>query len=536
MSKPDTDVLALQERARVLEDEALVAEKRLEAVIERGVQHEALFRMLVESVRDYAIFMLDPLGRVATWNAGAERIKGYTASEIIGHHFSQFYPKVDVDGGKCEWELDLAIRDGRFEDEGWRVRKDGTQFWANVVISAVRNNEGELIGFSKVTRDLTERKRVEEERAARLAAEQANRAKDEFLAMLGHELRNPLAPIVTALQLMKLRNDGKMTRETQVIERQVQHMMHLVDDLLDVARITRGKVELRRRPIDIRNVVASAIEIASPLIEQRNHYFNVEVPSRELVVDGDAARLTQVIANLLTNAAKYTDPSGHIWVDARQRGGEIVVEVRDDGSGIEPEQVSGIFDLFVQGREQGKDRASGGLGIGLALVKGLTELHGGSVEAMSDGLGRGATFRVRLPAVDQPSARLTREVHVPNVPGRRKVLVVDDNEDARVLLAEALADLGHDVQSASDGPSALEMVKQFKPDVAVLDIGLPVMDGYQLGGKLREELGQALRLYALTGYGQPNDRDRSAQAGFSGHFVKPISIDALHEVIGSSGD
>ena len=532
-ARETVDVHALRERARVLEDEVVVAEKRLEAELERGVQHEALFRMLIESVRDYAIFMLDPHGRVATWNTGAERIKGYAAHEIIGRHFSQFYPEEVAKSGKCEYELEVAAREGRFEDEGWRVRKDGSEFWANVVISAVRNPEGELIGFSKVTRDLTERKRAEEERAALLAAEQSSRAKDEFLAMLGHELRNPLAPIVTALQLMKLRNDGKMSRETQVIERQVQHLMHLVDDLLDIARITRGKLDLKRRSTDIRGIIATSIEIASPLLEQRQHHLNVEVPPRELIVDGDPARLTQVIANLLTNAAKYTEVGGRIWVDAQQRAGEITIDVRDNGIGLAPTQLANIFDLFVQA-QQGVDRAHGGLGIGLALVKRLTEMHGGTVEAKSDGPGRGSTFRVRLPAADEAATRNTREVAVQNVASRRKVLVVDDNDDACMLLAEALADLGHDVQSARDAPAALAVIKQFKPDVAVLDIGLPVMDGYQLGAKLREELGDDIRLFALTGYGQPNDRERSKKAGFAGHFVKPISVQALHEAIGES--
>jgi PAS domain S-box-containing protein len=205
----------------------------------RAASSEQLFRLLVESVRDYAIFLLDPTGHVATWNIGAQRIKGYRSDEIIGRHFSIFYPAADAESGKCDYELEVAAREGRFEDEGWRVRKDGSRFWANVVISAVRDEHGELVGFSKVTRDLTDRRRADDERAARIAAEHANRAKDEFLAILGHELRNPLAPITTALQLMKLRGDGP-TREQQVIERQVGHMMRLIDDLLDVSRIVQG--------------------------------------------------------------------------------------------------------------------------------------------------------------------------------------------------------------------------------------------------------------------------------------------------------
>jgi len=487
--------------------------------------------MLVESVKDYAIFMLDSGGHIATWNAGAERIKGYTTAEIIGHHFSKFYPESDVLAGKCEYELEVAAREGRFEDEGWRVRKDGTQFWANVIISAVRDRNGRLVGFSKVTRDLTERRRNEEERAARLAAEQANRAKDDFIAMLGHELRNPLAPIVTALQLMKLRNTGQPSREVQVIERQVQHMMHLVDDLLDVARITRGKLELKRKSVDIRGIVATAIEIASPLLEQRQHHFNVEVPGHELVVDADPARLTQVIANLLTNAAKYTEHGGHIDVEVGHAGSEVVIAVHDDGIGIDSELLPRVFDLFVQGY-QSADRSTGGLGIGLTLVRKLLQLHNGTIEAASPGLGRGSTFTVRLPLVQgHTDAPGKHERRTQPSAARKRILVVDDNEDARMLLGDALATVGHEVQTAPDAPGALELIKRFKPDVAILDIGLPVIDGYQLVEQLRRELGGSVRYMALTGYGQTHDRERSKQSGFSSHFVKPVNLRDLLETI-----
>jgi PAS domain S-box-containing protein len=369
-----------------------------------GAHSEELFRLLVESVRDYAIFLLDPSGHVATWNTGAERIKGYRADEIIGRHFSAFYPAHEVAAGTCERELELAAREGRFEDEGWRLRKDGSRFWANVIISAVRGRRGELIGFSKVTRDLTERKAVEEERAARHAAEQANRAKDEFLAMLGHELRNPLAPIVTALQLMKLRGQGNLTREQQVIERQVNHMVRLVEDLLDVSRIAKGKLVLKKQVVDVRDIVARAIEIAGPLIEQRRHRVQVDAPPHEITVDADEGRLTQIFTNLVTNAAKYTNSGGHLQItvreDKREEDREVAVGVTDDGVGIEPALLPRVFDLFVQGH-QSAERAAGGLGIGLTLVRTLTQLHGGTVTAHSDGPGRGSTFTVRLPIVER---------------------------------------------------------------------------------------------------------------------------------------
>jgi PAS domain S-box-containing protein len=502
-----------------------------------GDESEELFRLLVANVRDYAIFMLDPTGHVATWNIGAERIKRYRADDIIGRHFSVFYPEDDVRAGKCEMELEVAARDGRFEDEGWRICSDGTRFWANVVITAVRDAAGTLVGFAKVTRDLTERKRSEDERAARLAAEQANRAKDEFLAVLGHELRNPLAPIVTALQLIKLRGDTPSPREVEVLERQVQQMMHLVDDLLDVSRIGRGKLELKLEMIDLRGPISRAIEIASPLVEHKRHQVEVKVPPHAILVQGDEARLIQVFTNLLTNAAKYTDPEGHLFLQVWQAGAEAVVEIRDDGIGIERDLLPRIFDPFVQGAHNG-DRGAGGLGLGLGLVRSLVELHGGCVEARSPGSRLGSTFTVRLPAMPQPPSRETRRQIAACIAelGKQRILVVDDNEDARGLLADILSQLGHDVRAAGDGPQALAIACEFIPDVAVLDIGLPGMDGYELAAQLRRALpATGLRLIALSGYGQPSDRARSEAAGFDGHLVKPVEVRRLLEAISTVG-
>jgi PAS domain S-box-containing protein len=474
------------------------------AAEEARIASEERFRFLVESIRDYAIFILDPTGHVATWNVGAERINGYKAHEIIGSHFSKFYPEEDVRAGKCEMELEVAARDGQFEEEGWRLRKDGSKFWANVVISAVRDRNGKLIGFSKITRDLTDRKRIEDERTARLAAEQASRAKDEFLAMLGHELRNPMAPIVTALQLIKLRADGEATKEHQILERQVAHMMHLIDDLLDVSRITRGKIELKRRRFDLRDSLAKAIEIASPLFEQRRHRFELNVPSRAIFVDADEPRLTQVFANLLTNAAKYTNPGGRIELTVTHVDTEVAVKVTDNGTGIDPALLPRVFDLFVQGY-QSSDRSTGGLGLGLALVRSLVAQHGGTVEAHSPGRGKGSTFVVKLPALPQevkpagePSGPLSTAF--PMSKQKQRILIVDDNVDAAMLLADILGTVGHDVKTANDGPEALELVKSFTPDTAILDIGLPVMDGYELARMLRTAVPKKPRLMAVSGY------------------------------------
>jgi PAS domain S-box-containing protein len=511
-------------------------EARLEHAL--AVQHrhvtatEELFRMLIESVRDYAIFMLDPKGRIVTWNTGAERLKGYSLSDIIGRHFSVFYPPEDVNAGKCEMELEHAARDGRFEDEGWRVRKDGSAFWANVVISAVRNDSGQLVGFSKVTRDLTERKRAEDERAARLAAEHANRVKDEFLAVLGHELRNPLAPIATALQLMKLRGGNNTTKEQQVIERQLGYMMRLVDDLLDVSRIVQGKVEIKKQRLDLRETIARAIEIASPVVEQRSHHLELAIPSVLLPVHGDDARLTQVFANLLVNAAKYTDPGGNIVIAVHELDRELVIDVRDNGIGIEPALLGQVFDLWVQGY-RGAERRRGGLGIGLTLVRTLVDLHGGKVEARSEGLGHGSTFRVRLPRAEARPVARSNAGRLPHLPRElRRILLVDDNEDALVLLGDALSAAGHEVRIALDPDAALEIARTFRPEVAVLDIGLPMMDGYELASRLRSALGGAqISMIALTGYGQASDRHRSAEAGFDAHLVKPVDVQRLTEAI-----
>jgi PAS domain S-box-containing protein len=501
-------------------------------------QSEMRLRLLVESIRDYAVFMLEADGRVATWNSGAERIKGYKADEIIGKSFTVFYPDEALRTAKCELELSQAAANGRFEDEGWRLRKDGTRFWANVVISAVRDEKGHLLGFSKVTRDLTERRKAEDERTARLAAEQANRAKDEFLAMLGHELRNPLAPIVTALQLMKLKSNAPPSKEQTIIERQVKYMLRLVDDLLDVSRITRGKVELQRERLDLRVVLARSIEVVAPLLEQRNHHFDVDVPPQPVSAFGDEARLTQIFVNLLTNAAKYTEPGGHIVLALRRAGSQAEVEVRDDGVGIAADLLPNIFDLFVQGG-QGTDRSAGGLGIGLAVVKSLISLHGGTIEVRSPGLGEGSTFIARLPALEEaPQAEQSVQVGTEALkkpPSGRKVVVVDDNLDALEMIREALETLGDDVRTATDGPSALSLIKDWKPDVAVVDIGLPVMDGHELAARLHADMGEAApALIALTGYGQQSDRDRSALAGFRAHLVKPIDLQLLAAVVGDS--
>jgi len=390
----------------------------------------------------------------------------------------------------------------------------------------LRARVGSLLNLSRARRDAEQQKAL---------AETANRTKDDFLAMLGHELRNPLAPILTALQLMSLRGDTTVMKERTVIDRQVRHLVRLVDDLLDVSRIARGKIELRQQPASLAAIVASAVESTSPLLEERRHLLEVDVP-RALRLRADVTRLTQVVSNLLTNAAKYTEPGGRITVSARAIGEQIELRVQDSGIGISREMLGHVFDMFTQGR-QALDRAHGGLGLGLTIVKSLVELHGGTVEAFSEGIGKGSEFVIRLPAASD--AVQSRGGEQPR-PGRssplartgRRILVVDDNVDAARLMADALEAVGHETRVAFDGPAALEAARSFAPDAALLDLGLPLMDGYELAEQLIAQCdGRRPLLIAVTGYGQRSDRERTQAAGFQAHVVKPVDFQHLSALL-----
>ena len=369
---------------------------------------------------------------------------------------------------------------------------------------------------------------------AEAALLEADRRKDEFLALLSHELRNPLAPILTAAQIMQLRGDVATPYEREVIVRQAQHLVRLVDDLLDVSRLARGKVTLTRRPMELAAVVAKAVEAAAPLLEQRRHRLSLSVPAQGLSVDADEVRLTQVIGHLLTNAALYTDPDGRIDVIAVREGDEVILRVRDNGAGIAPGLLPRLFEMFVQDA-RGSDRTQGGLGLGLSLVRTLTALHGGTVSAHSAGLGQGSEFTLRLPAsapadglVDVP-VRRTREI---SAGCGHRILVVDDNRDAASTIGRFLSEVGYEVQVAGDASQALATAQIVRPHVAVIDIGLPVMDGYTLGRELRARMGGAApELIALTGYGQEQDQRRSAEAGFAAHLVKPVDAERLTRLV-----
>ncbi len=695
----------------------------VERAIERLRESDLRFQLFVNGVQDCAIYMLDAAGHVSSWNAGAERIKGFSAEEALGQPFALFFTPEDREAGVPMTLLSDAAEKGSRSTKGWRVRKDGSRFYAEGSLTVLRDDHGELRGFAKITRDLTERLRAEDnqrrliaeqaarevaeeaelrlrasedrlarlqrvtaslsqaaspddvatavlresanamgaagsavyllssdgsclellaqeghpqatvekhlsiplegrtpladvvrrgtaafyesleagveqypaqraaiaagnfqasaalplilhgdvlgvlglrfaerrlfdaserkllltvsdlcaqaldrarlfaaERAARAAAEAGSRAKDEFLAMLGHELRNPLAPIATAIQLMKLKGAEGIQRERDVIERQVTHLSRLVDDLLDVSRLARGMVSLTRAHTELAEILSRAVEMASPLLEQRRQQLVIEAPEDGLLVDADPLRMAQVVSNLLTNAAKYTPPGGHVWLSASRADGAAVIRVRDDGEGIAADLLPKIFDLFVQGPRTFA-RSAGGLGLGLALVKNLVALHGGSVAAASQGPGHGSEFVVHIPALPpplrQPSAH--ERVHVEN-PERtgKQILIVDDNDDARELLGDVLRSIGHQVELAPDGPSALEKLRHFAADVAILDLGLPVMDGFELARRIIDAR-QSLRprLIALTGYGAPSDVARTRAVGFDAHLVKPVDVPLL---------
>jgi PAS domain S-box-containing protein len=801
------DELAREITARKEAEKALQqANAELERQVEALRASEERFRLLVDGTRDHAIFALDPSGRVASWNPGAQRIKQYRAEEIIGQDFSCFYPGEDVQAGKPDEELRAAAAEGRCEADGWRLRKDGSRFWANVVITALWDEAGQLRGFSKITRDMTERKQAEEnarrlreEAAARRAAEElaaavwqererlrvtlrsigdgvittdtqgkvtflnpvaealtgyseqegacgsplttvfqiinehtresvdnpvkrvlregrivglanhtiliardgtqrpiadsaapirqpdgtiagvvlvfrdateqrraeqaerrtreifqlvhqigkighwewnsltdenkwspeiealyglppggfeggyegwaklvhpddlpkaeedvrralqtgqyftefrviwpdgsvhwletrasvfndshdkpvrimgvnmdvterkrqeealreADRRKDEFLATLAHELRNPLAPLRTGLQVLRLSNErATQERAREMMERQLGQLVRLVDDLLDVSRISRNKLELRKARLPLAAVLENAVETARPLIDEKGHTLTVTLPPEPVYLDADLTRLAQVFWNLLNNSAKYTDPGGRIELSAERHGSEVVVTVRDTGVGIPSEALPNLFTLFSQ-VERSLERAQGGLGIGLALVKGLVEMHGGSVAAHSAGAGQGSQFVIRLPlAADQgPDGKPRTEEHQPGS-GRRRVLVVDDNRDAAASLAMMLSLAGHDTRTAQDGLEAVELAEAFRPDVMLLDIGMPKLNGYDACRRIREQpWGKGIVMVAVTGWGQEDDRCRSQDAGFDQHMVKPVDPAALEKLL-----
>ncbi|HEX4884185.1 MAG TPA: PAS domain S-box protein [Casimicrobiaceae bacterium] len=493
---------------------------------------------IVDHVVD-GIITIDDRGTIETFNPAAERIFGYASFEVIGRNVNVLMPEPyrgEHDGYLANY-LDTGqakiIGSGR---EMVGQRRDGSTFPLELAVSEFEI--GPQRYFTGIVRDITERKRLEQELTRRIDdLAEADRQKNELLAMLAHELRNPLAPLRNALHLLKASpaDPAVAALARDMMDRQLHHLVRLVDDLLDISRIIRGRIELRRERVDLAVAIARAIETANPVIEAYAHRLAVTLPAAPLYVDGDLVRLAQVIANLLTNAAKYTERAGRIEIVAAREHDMAVVRVRDTGIGIAATMQQRIFEVFVQG-DASLARTQGGLGIGLTLVKRLVEMHGGDVAVTSDGVGKGSEFVVRLPA--HPDAEATG----PDVPGgeagavpsmRKRALVVDDNVDAAESIAMILRLSGCDVKTVHDGRSALAAAGDWRPDVILLDIGLPGMDGYEVARHVREDPRfAATRLVAVTGYGQEDDRRRALDAGFDLHLVKPVDPCMLLAFIG----
>jgi PAS domain S-box-containing protein len=498
---------------------------------------------IVESSDD-AIISKTLEGVITTWNHGAERIFGYTAEEIIGKPVTLLIPPDQIDE---EPAILQKLRRGERIDhyETVRVRKDGTLLDVSLTVSPVKDHNETIIGASKIARDITQRKRMEailrEEIAIRERAEaalrEADRRKDEFLALLAHELRNPLAPIRYALAGNKKAGSTaeQRKRAEEVIERQVTHMSRLLDDLLDISRITRGTLELKKSLTELTLAVGTAIETARPVLDAKRHTLSLDLPKAAMRLEADPDRLAQAFSNLLINAAKYTDPGGHIQLKAAQEGQEVIVRIRDDGIGISADMMPRLFTLFAQA-QTALGRAEGGLGIGLSLVRGVVTLHGGSVEARSDGPGTGSEFIVRLPVgtalAEVPDIGTTAENLLPG--SGLKILVVDDNRDAADSCASLLELSGHHVQTAYTGRYALELAETFRPHALLLDIGLPDFSGYELATKIRESpWGRGVVLIAVTGWGQDEDRRRALEAGCDHHLTKPIASETVESLLQS---
>jgi PAS domain S-box-containing protein len=500
--------------------------KRAEAEL---YEAEGRFRQLAESINE-VFWMTDPqVTEILYVSPAYERIWGRSCQSLYEQPRS-FLDAVHPDDRQRVRVAALEKHSrGEATDEEYRVvRPDGSVRWVRDRAFPVRDAAGRVYRMAGIAYDVTEQRRAEE------ALKEADRRKDEFLAMLAHELRNPLAPIRNALHIMKMPGVDAATveRSREMMGRQVQQLVRLVDDLLDVSRVTRGKIELRKENVELASVVARAVETAQPLIEAQGHELTICLLSESLPLRADPVRLAQVISNLLANAAKYTEAHGRIGLTAQREGDAAVLRVRDNGIGIAPDMLSRIFELFVQA-EHATTRSQGGLGIGLTLVKSLVERHHGTVEAHSPGLGQGSEFVVRLPLTtlkhEEPSESENGEPPQRAAsPSGQRLLVVDDNKDAADSLAMLLRLRGHEVRVAYDGSAALQLVKGYRPDLVFLDIGMPDVDGWEVARRLRRQPGlENVRLAALTGYGQEEDRRLSREAGIDHHLVKPVDPEAL---------
>jgi PAS domain S-box-containing protein len=519
----------------------LLSQRRASALLRAQAEHlEAIsqrehLRATLSCIAD-GVLVTDATGRLTLMNPAAETLTGWKLAESMGSTLAEIFTIRNEDSGvRAECPLDRVLKEGRIVQERTPLvleSRDGHTTPIAYSVAPVHDLDGQTTGIVLVFRDVSERRRAE------LALQNADRRKDEFLATLAHELRNPLAPICMGLELLELSSDDPQAtvQVRTMMQRQSQHMVRLIDDLLDVSRITRGKLDLKKSQVELSDVVRDALAATRHLLDQADLKYTIRLPEKPIRLYADSNRLTQVLTNLLNNAAKFTPREGRIELSAEQVGGEVVLTVADSGIGIPPDKLNCVFEIFTQLHES-RESIQAGLGIGLTLVKRLVEMHGGNVEARSRGRNQGTTFVVRLPILSEAPDLVDHALANPFGPistVKRRVLVVDDIADALDSLSCLVARMGNDVRQARDGWEALEVGRTFQPDIVLMDLGMPNLNGYEAARNMRQEpWGRNLTLVATTGWGQDDDRRRSAEAGFDRHLVKPIAIAALREVLDS---
>ena len=490
------------------------------------------FHILVDSVEEYAIYLLDPNGDIITWNTGAEKIKGYSAKEIVGKHFTCFYTADDVAAGKPQRNLREAARRGYIRDQGLRVRKDGSTFEAEVVITALRDGTGKIRGFSKVTRDITDQIRAREFEAEKIAAQKASKAKDDFLAALSHELRTPLTPALAAATYLEDNAEKlppEFAEDIEIIKRNVQLQARLIDDLLDLTRIARGKLHFELEDCDAHTITRNALEIAQSAIAAKKLKIATELEAKEHHIRADCIRLQQVFWNLINNAVKFTSPGGEITVRTfNDKQARFHFEIVDTGIGIEPQRLASLFQPFEQA-DPSVTRHFGGLGLGLAISKRLVDLHGGTIEAESRGRSIGATFKVTLDTLPEGAASGVKNRIAGKGSKPLRILLVEDHQDTRRALSRLLTHFGHRVVTTGTVATAKQIVGSDQIDVLLCDIGLPDGSGYEVAAQARAK--RRIKAIALTGFGTEKDVLRSKEAGFDFHLVKPVNFHELQSVL-----
>src|SRR5215510_6699257 len=495
------------------------------------------FHILVDSVEEYAIYLLDSNGNVITWNTGAQKIKGYSTEEIIGKNFASFYTAEDVAAGKPQRNLREASRRGYIHDRGLRVRKDGSTFEAEVLITSLRDDAGKIRGFSKVTRDITDQVRSREFEAEKIAAQKASKAKDDFLAALSHELRTPLTPALAAaiyLQDNAKKLPPEFVEDIEIIKRNVQLQARLIDDLLDLTRIARGKIHLELEDCDAHTIIENALETAHSAIAAKQLEVATELKAKEYQILADCIRLQQVFWNLINNAVKFTAEHGQITIRTfNDKDGRFHFEITDTGIGIEPQRLTSLFQPFEQA-DPSVNRQFGGLGLGLAISKRLVDLHHGKIEAESRGRSFGATFKVVLDTLPDEVATNGLNHRAGSKTSRPlRILLVEDHQDTRRTLSRLLTHFGHNVVTADNVEGAMNRMGSNNIDVVLCDIGLPDGSGYEVAAQARAK--GHIKAIALTGFGTDQDVQRSKEAGFDFHLVKPINFQELQSALDQSG-